>query len=224
MWLTASDGHELGAYRADPLQAPRGSVVVLQEIFGVNRHIRSVCDRLAGEGYAALAPALFDRFARDFEIGYSDDEIAQARKLLDNLDWDGLMRDTRAAIDALGKDGPVPTMGFCLGGSVSFLAAVHIPGLSAAVCYYGGRIVGFADEAPRCPTQMHFGDKDQSIPLADVEAVRSKRPECEIHIYPAGHGFHCDERASYEPASARLAWSRSMEFLKRSFAGADSPG
>jgi len=213
--LTASDGHELGAYRADPAGASRGGVVVLQEIFGVNSHIRSVCDRLAGEGYSAVAPALFDRFAQNFQSGYSADEIAEARKFLGRLDWDALMRDTAAAADLLRKDGAVATIGFCLGGSASFLAAVRLPDLAAAICYYGGQIVRFADEAPRCPTQMHFGETDHSIPLADVETVKAKRPDCEIYIYPAGHGFHCDECASYDAESAKLAWSRSMAFLEK---------
>jgi carboxymethylenebutenolidase len=213
--LTASDGHELGAYRADPKGVARGGVVVLQEIFGVNRHIRSVCDRLAGEGYSAIAPALFDRFLPDFESGYSPEEVAEARKHLGNLDWDALMRDTAAAADLLRRDGPVATMGFCLGGSVSYLAAARLPDLAAAVCYYGGQIRRFADEAPRCPTQMHFGEQDHAIPLGDVEAIRAKRPECEIHLYPAGHGFNCDERASFEPASAKLAWGRSLAFLEQ---------
>ncbi len=215
--LTASDGHQLGAYRADPAGAARGGVVVLQEIFGVNHHIRAVCDRLAAEGYAAVAPALFDRFLPGFESGYSPEDIAEARKHLGALDWDALMRDTAAAADLLRQDGPVATIGFCLGGSVSFLAAARLPDLSAAICYYGGQILRFADEAPRCPTQMHFGEADHAIPVADVEAIRAKRPECEIHLYPAGHGFNCDERASFDPASAKLAWGRSMAFLEQGF-------
>jgi carboxymethylenebutenolidase len=213
--LTASDGFDLGAYRADPPGPARGGVVVLQEIFGVNGHIRSVCDRLALDGYSAVAPALFDRFVPNFQSGYSPDEVAEARKHIGKLDWDAVMRDTAAAADLLRREGPVATIGFCLGGSVSYLAAVRLPGLAAAVCYYGGQIVRFADEAPRCPVQMHFGEQDHAIPLADVEAIRAKRPESEVHLYPAGHGFNCDERASFEPASAKLAWGRSLAFLEQ---------
>lgn len=209
--LTAKDAHRLGAYRADPAGKPLGGVVVVQEIFGVNRHIRSVCDRLAALGYAAVAPALFDRFARDFQSGYSPEEIAQARKFLTNIDWTAFVRDTTAAVEALPR--PVAVLGFCMGGTVAYLAATQLDGLAAAVCFYGGQIVKSADHKPRCPTQMHFGEKDESIPMTDVDAIRAKRPDCEIHLYPAGHGFHCDERASFHAESAAIAWGRTLRFL-----------
>jgi carboxymethylenebutenolidase len=215
--LTAADGFQLSAYRADPAGPPAGRVVVIQEIFGVNQHIRSVCDRLAAEGYAALAPAIFDRLAPGFQSGYSPQEVAEARKFIAQLDWDKLLLDVAAALDLLEHEGPVAIMGFCLGGSVAFVTATKRDGLAAAICYYGGQIVRHADQKPRCPTQMHFGDQDQSIPMADIETIRAKRPDCEIHIYPAGHGFHCDERASYDAASARLAWQRSLAFLRPAF-------
>lgn len=213
--LTASDGFDLGAYRADPAGSARGGVVVLQEIFGVNGHVRSVCDRLAAEGYSAVAPALFDRFLPGFGSGYSPEEVAEARKHIGRLDWEAVMRDTAAATDLLRREGPVAAIGFCLGGSVSYLAAVRLPDLAAAICYYGGQILRFADDAPHCPVQMHFGEQDHAIPAADVEAIRAKRPECEIHFYPAGHGFNCDERASFDAPSATRAWGRSMAFLER---------
>jgi carboxymethylenebutenolidase len=213
--LTASDGHRLGAYRADPSGAPVGGVVVVQEIFGVNHHIRSVCDRFAAAGYAAVAPALFDRFVRDFESGYTPDEIAKARSYLSNIDWDAFMRDTKAAVDALAGVGPVAICGFCMGGTVSFLGATRLDGLSAAVCFYGGQIIRFADEKPKCPTQMHFGEKDDHIPMTDVATIRSKRAECEVHVYPAGHGFYCDERGSFDAPSAALAWDRTLAFIKK---------
>jgi carboxymethylenebutenolidase len=214
--LTASDGHRLGAYRADPSGAPQGGVVVVQEIFGVNHHIRAVCDRFAAEGYVAVAPALFDRFVRDFESGYSPDEIAKARSYLANIDWDAFMRDTQAAIDEVKSAGPVSIVGFCMGGSVAFLAACRLSGLSSAVGYYGGQIIRFADEKPKCPTLLHFGDQDHSIPMTDVETIRRKRPDCEIHVYPgAGHGFHCDERGSYHEPSAALAWQRTLAFIRK---------
>lgn len=214
--LTAADNHQLGAYRADPAAAPKGAVVVLQEIFGVNSHIRSVCDRFAREGYTAIAPALFDRTERDFQSGYSPDEVTNARKFIANPDWDAMLRDTQAAIDAVKAVGPLAVVGFCMGGSLAFLAATRLGGLSASVCYYGGKIAAFADETPRCPTQMHFGEVDGGIPLTDVEIIRQKRPDCEIYIYEgAGHGFHCDERASYHAASADVAWGRTQAFLAR---------
>ncbi len=203
--LTASDNFQLGGYRADPATAPRAAVVVIQEIFGVNHHIRAVCDRLAGEGYVAIAPAIFDRVEPNFTSGYSPDEIAEARKFVANPDW---------AIDAVSPIGPVGIIGFCLGGSIAYAAATKLSGLSAAVGYYGGAIVRFADDKPKAPTQLHFGEKDAGIPLADVETIGAKRPEVEIHIYPgAQHGFHCDERASYDKASADIAWPRSLGFF-----------
>ena len=215
--LDAADGFELGAYRADPPASPKGGIVVIQEIFGVNRHIRSICDRLAAQGYAAVAPAIFDRLVRDFQSGYSPDEVAEARKLIPQLDWDKALLDIGAAVDLLDEEGPVAVMGFCFGGSAAFLTATQRDGLAAAICFYGGQIARHAEKRPCCPTQMHFGDRDQSIPMADIEAIRARRPDCEIHIYPAGHGFHCDERASYDPESATLAWQRSLAFLAGAF-------
>ena len=214
--LTAADKHRLGAYRADPKGPAKGGIVVIQEIFGVNQHIRAVCDRLANEGYAAVAPALFDRSEPNFECGYTPDEIANARKFVANPDFGAMLRDTQAAIDDLKKEGPVAILGFCMGGTVSFLAASDANGLAAAVCFYGGHIIKMVDKKPKCPTQLHFGDKDASIPMSDVETIRSKHPECDIHVYPgAGHGFYCDERGSYNEAAAKLAWQRSMEFLAK---------
>jgi carboxymethylenebutenolidase len=214
--LTASDNFQLGAYRADPAGAPKAAVVVIQEIFGVNHHIRSVCDRLAAEGYVAIAPAIFDRLEPNFQCGYSPDEIANARKFVANPDWPAMLRDTQAAIDAVSDVGAVGIVGFCLGGSVAYAAATKLKGLSAAIGYYGGVIVRFADDKPQVPTQLHFGEKDAGIPLADVETIRAKRPEVEIYIYPgAQHGFHCDERASYDKTSADIAWPRSLGFFAK---------
>jgi carboxymethylenebutenolidase len=215
--LTAEDRFQLGAYRADPTGAVKGGIVVIQEIFGVNHHIRAVCDRLANEGYAAVAPALFDRQVKDFESGYTPDEIANARKFVANPDWSAMMRDTQAAIDALKGAGPVGIIGFCMGGTVAFLAACRLNGLSAAVAYYGGQIAKHADEKPKCPTMMHFGETDQAIPMSDVETIKQKRgSDSEIYVYPvAGHGFHCDERGSFHEPSAKTAWQRSMDFLNK---------
>lgn len=214
--LTASDGFKLGGYRADPAGAPKGAIVVIQEIFGVNHHIRSVCDRLAAEGYVAIAPSIFDRTQPNFQSGYSPDEVANARKFIASPDWPAMLRDTQAAIDAAKNVGPVGIIGFCLGGSIAYVAAAKLSGLSAAVGYYGGAIVRFADDKPQAPTQLHFGEKDAGIPLADVETVKSKRPEVEVFIYPgAQHGFHCDERASYDKASADIAWPRSLAFFDK---------
>lgn len=213
--LTTTDNHSLGAYRTDPAGKPKGAMVVLQEIFGVNSHIRNVCDRLAAEGYVAVAPALFDRFVRDFQSGYSADEVAHARTHLSKIDWPKMLLDTQAGLDEVRPVGPVGVIGFCMGGSAAFLSATRLDGLKAAVAYYGGQIVKFADEKPKCPVQMHFGETDASIPISDVEIVRRKRPDCEVYIYPAGHGFYCDERASFHDECAQLAWQRTIAFLDK---------
>jgi len=212
--LTSADGFQLGAYRADPKGPSRGGVVVIQEIFGVNHHIRSVCDRLAALGYTALAPALFDRSEPDFECGYSPDEVANARKFIADPDWDKLLSDSVAAIDLLKKEGPVAIIGFCMGGTIAFMAATKVQGLAAAVGFYGGQAAKYADSPTLTPTQLHFGEEDHGIPLTSVDSIRSKRPEVEVYVYPgAGHGFECDERASFHAESAQIAWGRTVEFL-----------
>ena len=213
--LTASDGFTFGAYRADPPDRPRGGLVVIQEIFGVNHHIRSVCERFAALGYVALAPAVFDRYTPDFESGYSPAEVEEARRIIPRIDWRAMLRDTAAAVAALQDAGKVGIIGYCLGGTVAFLAAGKLDGLSAAVGYYGGQTAKNADLVPRVPVLLHFGEHDTSIPMSDVERLRQKRPECEIRVYDAGHAFNCDERANYDPVSARLALERTLAFLAK---------
>ena len=161
-------------------------------------------------------PALFDRYQPNFESGYTPPEIEKARTFVAKPDWDAMLRDTQAAIDAVKSVGPVGIIGFCLGGSIAFVAATRLSGLKAAIGYYGGAVVRFADEKPKVPTQLHFGEKDAGIPLTDVETIKAKRPDVEVFVYPgAQHGFHCDERASYDKASADIAWPRSMEFFAK---------
>lgn len=213
--LTATDGHSLGAYRADPAGTPKGALVVVQEIFGVNNHIRNVCDRLAAQGYVAIAPALFDRIERDFQSGYSADEVAHARTFIGKIDWNTMLLDIQASMDNVKSVGPVGIIGFCMGGSIAFLAATRLEGLAASAAFYGGAIVKFADEKPKCPVQMHFGEQDTGIPMSDVEIVTQKRPDTEILVYPAGHGFCCDERSAYNDESAKLAWQRTYEFFDK---------
>lgn len=212
--LQAADGHQLGAYRADPEDPAIGGIVVLQEIFGVNHHIRSICERLADEGFVAIAPALFDRITPDFESGYSQDEVTKARSFISKVDWHAMLLDVEAAANGLPDSHSKSVIGFCLGGSAAYLAAVRQQGFAASVCFYGGKIVAYADEVPRCPTQMHFGEQDHGIPLSDVETIRGKRPDCDLHLYPAGHGFNCDERSSFHAESAALAWKRTLTFIK----------
>ena len=215
--LVASDSFKLGAYRAEPSGTAKGGIVVIQEIFGVNHHIRAVCDRFAGDGYLAVAPALFDRQHPDFESGYSPDEIANARKYVANPDWGAMMRDTQAAIDEARKVGPAAIVGFCMGGTIAFLAAAKLNGLSAAIGWYGGQIAKNADEKPKVPVQLHFGEKDAAIPMSDVELIKQKRGgDCEIYVYAgADHGFNCEERGSYNEAAAKLARERSIAFLDK---------
>jgi carboxymethylenebutenolidase len=217
--LTAADQHRLDGYRADPEGTPKGGMIVVQEIFGVNHHIRNICDRLAKAGYVAIAPALFDRMVRNFETGYTPEDVAKARSYLANPDWDAMVRDVDAAKNEISAAGPAGIVGFCMGGSVAFLAAARVSGLSAAVSFYGGQITRFLDEQEKCPMQMHFGEKDDHIPMKDVAAIRDKHPKAAIYTYPAGHGFNCDERASYHEPSAALAWSRMLEFLGTNLKG-----
>jgi carboxymethylenebutenolidase len=215
--LTASDGFKLGGYRSDPPGKPKGGIVVIQEIFGVNHHIRNLCDRFAAQGYAAVAPAVFDRVAPNFECGYTPAEIEHARTFLPKIDWAAMMRDTAAAIAAAkgAGAGKVAIVGYCMGGSVAFQAACNLDGLACAVGYYGGTIAKNSDQKPKVPTLLHFGDQDHSIPMSDVETVKAKRPDCEIHVYHAGHGFSCDERASFNEAAHKQALERTLAWLAR---------
>jgi carboxymethylenebutenolidase len=158
---------------------------------------------------------VFDRYTRDFETGYSPEQIAEARKIIPQIDWAAMLHDTAATVDAAKSAGPVGIVGYCMGGTVSFLAAAKLNGLSSAVCYYGGMIAKNADEKPKVPTQMHFGEKDDHIPMTDVDLIRKKRPECEIHVYPAGHGFSCDERGSFHEPSAKLAMDRTLAWFAK---------
>jgi carboxymethylenebutenolidase len=211
--LAASDGFKLGAWRADPPGSPKGGLVVIQEIFGVNHHIRNVCDRFAAEGYTSVAPAIFDRISPNFESGYTPAEIEHARTFPPKIDWVALLRDVAAAVDNVKEAGKVCIVGYCLGGSVAFRAACQLDGLACAIGYYGGQIAKSADLKPKVPTLLHFGDQDASIPLTDVEIIKQKRPEVDVYIYHAGHGFSCDERGSYNESAHTEALGRTLAWL-----------
>ncbi len=214
--LTAEDSHRLAGYRAAPAGKPRGGLVVVQEIFGVNGHIKRVTDGFAAEGYVALAPAIFDRVERDFAIGYKPEDIERGRAVRMKISLDDLVADVRAAVKALLAEGlTVGVVGYCLGGTLAWLASTRIDGVACAVGYYGGGIADTAQERPRCPVLLHFGETDQSIPKEHHEKIRAAHPEVPMHIYPAGHGFNCDERGSYHEPSATLARRRTLEFLRR---------
>lgn len=209
--LTADDGHTLGAYRADPAGAPKGGIVVLQEIFGVNKHIREVADGFAADGYVAIAPALYDRSSKKgVQLGYEGDDIAIGRDLREEFSWDDTVLDVKAAVDVLKAEGlKVGTTGYCWGGTISYLAGCRLD-VQAAVVYYGGQIMPYVDEKENCPLLMHFGEHDKGIPLSDVDAIKAAHPAADVHIYDADHGFNCDHRGSYNEAAAKTARERTM--------------
>jgi carboxymethylenebutenolidase len=211
--LTASDGHRFTAYRAQPAGRARGAVLVVQEIFGVNSHIRSVADGYAADGYLALAPAFYDRVQRDFEVGYSQDDIQTGVKLMQQIDWNKTMADVTAAVAELKKSGKVGIVGYCWGGTAAWLAAARVAGLACAVPYYGGGMPSFADEKPQCPVMCHFGEEDQGPSLAQAKEIAAKHPAIKAYYYKAGHGFNCDQRASYNAEAAALAKRRTLEFF-----------
>ena len=215
--LSASDGHNLAAWRAVPPDTPRAGVLVIQEIFGVNSHIRDVADRFAALGYLAIAPAMFDRYERGFETGYGADDMVRARSLMTSLDWDLSLLDLEAARRSASAAGKVAAVGYCWGGSVAWLAAARLP-IQAAVGYYGGQIERFKDEAPGCPVILHFGKEDGHIPLSAVDAIGVAQPQVPIYLYDAGHGFSCDQRASFNESAHALAWQRTLAFLARTLA------
>ncbi len=212
--LTAGDGHKLGAYRADPAGKPRGGVVVIQEIFGVNSHIRSVTDGYAAEGYLAIAPAMYDRVKRNYETGYTQEDIQAGVAIMQKLNWDQTMLDAKAAIDAAKPAGKVGIVGYCWGGTVAWVAAARLSGLACAAPYYGGAIPNFIAEQPKCPVMFHFGEQDHSITLEQAKKVAAAHPGATTHYYPAGHGFNCDQRGSYDAASAKLARERTVQFFR----------
>ncbi|MFT4633907.1 MAG: carboxymethylenebutenolidase [Candidatus Azotimanducaceae bacterium] len=213
--LTATDDFQYDAYLAEPDGKAIGNVVVIQEIFGVNAHIREVCDGYAAEGYRALAPALFDRAERHVELGYDADGMTNGVDFARNkLDMPKTLQDVQAAIRYLGEHGPVAMVGYCFGGLVCWLSAANLEGLNCVSSYYGGGIAGMVDLQPKVPTQLHFGDQDAHIPLTDVDAIKEAHPEVTVHVYNADHGFNCDHRGSYNEAAASQAKSRTLEFFK----------
>ena len=213
--LNAADGFRLSAWRADPSGTPRGAIVVAQEIFGVNSHIRSVCAGFAADGYVAIAPALFDRHEPGVDIGYAPDDVAKGRALKAVARLEPALLDVAAARDAVAASGKVAVIGYCWGGYVAWMAAARLPGFACAIAYYGGGILDAAAEVPRCPLMGHFGERDGGIPVAGVRELMTRHPQAEIFIYAADHGFNCDQRAAYDAAAAKLARDRTLQFLRR---------
>jgi len=216
--LTASDGHSFDAYKAVPAGTPKGGVVVIQEIFGVNSHIREVADSYAADGYLAVAPAVFDRQKASVELGYTADDVTAGRTLKDSASYEGAVLDLAAAVKAASEGGKVGTVGYCWGGTLSYLCSTRVDGVSGSVVYYGGQIVPFNDEALKTPCLMHFGERDAGIPLDDVEAIKAVHPEADVNIYPADHGFNCDQRGSFDQPSCNLARERTDAFFAKNLA------
>jgi len=203
------------AWRANPEGRPRGAIVVIQEIFGVNAHIRAVTNRFAVDDYLAIAPAVFDHVRPGFDVGYDAESRVQGIEIVGKIDREQTMRDVAAAIDVAKEGGKVGIVGYCFGGSIAWAAACTLPDLSAAVGYYGGQILAMKDMRPRVPTMLHFGDKDQHIPIAGVREFATLHPNVQVCTYPAEHGFNCDQRDSYDAPSAALAWTRTLEFFRK---------
>ncbi|MBK6685400.1 MAG: dienelactone hydrolase family protein [Deltaproteobacteria bacterium] len=214
--LVAPDGHPFAAYRAPAQGERRGGLVLIQEIFGINGHIQKVADGYAAQGYEVLAPALFDRVERDVQLGYAEADVARGRGLRTTLGWDLPFLDLGAAVADLSARGPVATLGYCWGGSLSWLAASRLP-IQGAVVYYGAQVPDWLTAAPRCPVLAHFGERDPLIPGEKVAALAAAHPMVAVHRYPAGHGFNCDHRADYQPTAARIAQNRTLAFLQAIF-------
>ncbi|MBE9605580.1 dienelactone hydrolase family protein [Acetobacteraceae bacterium H6797] len=211
--LTAADGHRFSAYVAGPETAPR-ALVIIQEIFGVNRHMRRVSDHYASLGFAVICPALFDRVELGAELGYTPDDVKRGRDLRAAISDEAVMLDVEAAAAALPPGAAKGIIGYCWGGTVAWWGATRSKQFKAAVGYYGGGIAGTRDEVPHCPVQLHFGELDKGIPLSDVELIRQAQPGVQVFVYPgAGHGFACEEREVYSEADTLLSEKRSLDFF-----------
>lgn len=217
--IMARDGHEFQSYLAAPPARPRGALVVLQEIFGVNAHIRKVVDDFAAEGYTVIAPSLFDRIRRGIQLEYTPAGMQEGRGYVQQLAPEATLRDIAAALAVVKHSGRAGTVGYCWGGMLAYLAAGQLP-MACAVVYYG-KVTNHLDQRPKCPVMYHYGAADKSISLEDVERVRAAYPEAPVYTYEgAGHGFNCEQRDSYNPQAAALARQRTLEFLARCVTGA----
>lgn len=204
----------IGAYLARAAGKPKGGIVVVQEIYGVTPHIRSVADRLAATGYTAVAPAFFDHLETGTELPYDRAGTARGKALVKELGMQLPLEDVGSAAEAIASAGHIGTVGFCWGGTVALLAAQHL-GL-ASVSYYGARNTGYLDEPLQAPVMFHFGEKDASIPPEAVAMHREKLPDMDVFTYPgAGHAFNRDAGGDrhYHAAGAKLAWGRTLAFF-----------
>jgi carboxymethylenebutenolidase len=213
--MTMSDGASIGVYHVQPEGQRRGGLVLIQEIFGVTEHIKELCDGFAAEGYEVLAPALYDRVAPGLQASYSQEDVQKAIRISrQQHPFELSIADTQTCIDALKDKGAVFITGYCYGGSVSWVAAARCDGLAAAACYYGSLIPKFIDDTPRCPTIIHFGRRDKSIPMDSVEQVQQRHPDVQVYVYDAGHGFNSDRRSDYDAECAQLARQRTLELFR----------
>lgn len=218
--LTAADGQKFDAYVAHPEGELLAGLVVVQEIFGVNAHIRSVADGYAKDGFLAVAPALFDRIERGVELGYDPPDMQKAMSLIPKIDVEKALLDVGAALDyaAKGTHKKAGIVGYCFGGTMAWLAATRLHP-AAAVGYYGGHIANYAAETPSAPVMLHFGKEDAHIPASAVEKVHAAHPEVEIYWYEnAGHAFNRDIGSGYNPEAAREARRRTLDFIKKHLA------
>ncbi|SEE02593.1 carboxymethylenebutenolidase [Rhizobiales bacterium GAS188] len=211
--LTAKDGVTITAYKAAPAGKPKGAMVVLQEIFGVNHHIRSVADRYAAQGYLAIAPGLFDRIGPDIQLDYTSGDVTKGAEIRSKTKLDDTLADIEAAVKDVVSAGPIGVVGYCWGGTLAYAAACRVAGIKASVGYYGGGIVGMLGEKPKVPVMLHFGEKDKHISMADVGKIKLAYPAMPVFIYDADHGFNCDERGSYDKPSADIAVKRTLDFF-----------
>ena len=212
--LMARDRHQASAYEVRPQGKTRGGLILAQEIFGVTGHIRRVCDGYAAHGYHVIAPAFFDRIRPGIELGYSKDDAVTGRDLRSKIGWDEVFADVEAARDRLGGAGRIGVLGYCWGGTIAWRTAGQIASIAAGVCYYPTLIGPSIAEKPHCPVLMHFGERDSLATLEQAGQLRAAQgADVEIQVYPASHGFNCDEIANYHEASSALALKRTLEFF-----------
>jgi carboxymethylenebutenolidase len=216
--LKANDGHSFSAYEKTPSSGiVRGGLVVVQEIFGVNAHIRRVADGYAADGYRVIAPAIFDRAERGVDIGYEKADMERGFALRKAIPLDHMVADIAASVAALTSSGNIGVVGYCLGGSLAWLAAARVDGLAAAVGYYGGMIAAHLDDKPRCPVMLHFGAEDAGIPLSDVEKIKTASDPSLVQVFTykdAGHAFNREGNAAWRAEPARVARERTIAFLR----------
>ena len=212
--ITAKDNHQFSAYISQPLGKPKAGIVIIQEIFGVNTHIKEVTDLYASKGYLCIAPSLFDRIEKNITLSYDENGISKGRNLKELCDKDAL-KDIEASISVVSSAGKVAVIGYCWGGSLSWRIGCQNSNLAASICYYGGDIPKLKDLEPKCKVLTHFGELDKGIPINDVKIFEETRPEVLTYTYPADHGFNCNHRSQYNKTCANIAFERTLKFLEQ---------